>query len=119
MRGLDPRIPPLHKSLAKEMDGRVKPGHDESRERVPGAMRHSSCRFAEPGPYQAPAFVTVPVLRSIMPRRAARCIAPGTQSQTPLPACHRAGDLPGDVALRVAEIIEVGRGDLHVDGVAA
>src|SRR4051794_32484779 len=33
--------------------------------RVPGAMRHSSCRFAEPGPYQAPVSVTVPVLRSI------------------------------------------------------
>jgi hypothetical protein len=30
MRGLDPRIHPLEKSLAKKMDGRVKPGHDGS-----------------------------------------------------------------------------------------
>src|SRR3954452_4396442 len=28
--------------------------------RVPDAMRHSSCRFAEPGPYQAPVFGTAP-----------------------------------------------------------
>jgi putative endonuclease len=34
---------------------------------------------AEPGPYQTPVLGTVPVLRSITPRRAARCIAPGTR----------------------------------------
>jgi hypothetical protein len=42
MRGLDPRIHPLRKTLSKKMDGRVKPGHDAS------------------------VFVTVPVLRSGM-----------------------------------------------------
>src|SRR3954453_19352650 len=30
---------------------------------VPDAVRHSSCRSAEPGPYQAPAFVTAPALQ--------------------------------------------------------
>src|SRR4051812_13940762 len=41
--------------------------------RVPDAERHSSCRSAEPGPYQAPAFVTAPALQRTTPqvRRAA------------------------------------------------
>jgi hypothetical protein len=34
MRGLDPRIHHLRKTLFEKMDGRVKPGHDESH--VPG-----------------------------------------------------------------------------------
>src|SRR3954464_1337733 len=50
------------------------------RKRVPDAVRHSSCRSAEQGPYQTPESVTVPVLRSSAKRR---CIAPRTRSQLP------------------------------------
>jgi hypothetical protein len=42
--------------------------------RVPDAVRHSSCRSAEPGPYETPAFGTVPALQRTTPlkkRRAA------------------------------------------------
>jgi hypothetical protein len=31
--------------------------------RVPDAVRHSSCRSAEPGPYQTPVSVTAPALQ--------------------------------------------------------
>src|SRR6201746_2282880 len=34
---------------------------------TPAAVRHSSCRSAEPGPYQTPAFVTAPALQRITP----------------------------------------------------
>jgi hypothetical protein len=47
--------------------------------RVPGAVRHSSCRSAEPGPYQAPAFVTAPALQRTASRRATRCAASGAR----------------------------------------
>src|SRR4029077_12710322 len=47
--------------------------------RVPDAVRHSSCRSAEPGPYQAPAFVTAPALQRTAPRRATRCAASGAR----------------------------------------
>src|ERR1700712_2862769 len=40
-------------------------------------MRHSSCRFAEPGPYQRPEFVTAPALQRTASRRATRCAASG------------------------------------------
>src|SRR3954471_9132865 len=49
----------------------MRPWH---RLRVPDAVRHSSCRSAEPGPYQAPAFFTAPALQRTTPlkkRRAA------------------------------------------------
>ena len=39
-------------------------GLSSGKKRVPDAVRHSSCRSAEPGPYRTPAFVTIPVLRS-------------------------------------------------------
>src|SRR3954463_1534308 len=40
--------------------------------RVPSSGTHALCLSAEPGPYQAPAFVTVPALRSGMKNAAAR-----------------------------------------------
>ena len=43
----------LRRSFLKRMDCRVKPGNDEFL-RVPGALRHSSCGCAEPGPCQTP-----------------------------------------------------------------
>src|SRR6201747_155277 len=47
-------------------------------------MRHSSCRSAEPGPYQTPALVTAPVLQRTTPRRggALRCVR-GTAEYLP------------------------------------
>src|SRR3954453_18776216 len=45
--------------------------------RVPGAMRHSSCRFAEPGPYQTPAFVTAPVLQRTASQELRAALRPG------------------------------------------
>src|SRR4051812_86143 len=45
--------------------------------RVPDAVRHSSCRSAEPRPYQTPASATAPALQRTTPRRAARCAASG------------------------------------------
>src|SRR3954453_15837594 len=52
-------------------------------------MRHSSCRFAEPGSYQTPtpAFVTAPALQRTTPlkkRRAA--LRPGNERRCPMPA---------------------------------
>src|ERR1700712_4548745 len=44
-------------------------------------MRHSSCRFAEPGPYRTPEFVTAPALQRTAPRRATRCAASGAQNR--------------------------------------
>jgi hypothetical protein len=44
--------------------------------RVPDAVRHSSCRSAEPGPYQTLSFVTAPALQRTKPRRGGvlRCV---------------------------------------------
>ena len=42
-----------------------------------GAVRHSSCRSAEPGPYQASAFVTAPALQRTAKSAALR---PGHES---------------------------------------
>src|SRR5258707_12321891 len=47
--------------------------------RVPDAVRHSSCRSAEPGPYQAQVFVTAPALQRTASRRATRCAASGAR----------------------------------------
>src|SRR3954466_8808857 len=44
----------------------------DRRARVPDAVRHPLCRSAEPGPYEAPACVTVPALRSSVKNAAAR-----------------------------------------------
>ena len=51
----------------------------EAEFRVPDAVRHSSCRSAEPGPCQAPVFVR-PRLCSAPLRRATRCAASGERS---------------------------------------
>src|SRR5882724_8618313 len=48
-------------------------------------MQRSSRCFAEPGPYQAPAFVTAPALQRTAPRRAARCAASGARRALPIP----------------------------------
>jgi hypothetical protein len=37
------------------------------RSRVPDAVRHSSCRSAEPGPHQELRFVTAPALQRTTP----------------------------------------------------
>src|SRR3954465_14028851 len=50
--------------------------------RVPGAMQRSSRCFAEPGPYQAPAFVTAPALQRTASRRATRCAASGARGRS-------------------------------------
>jgi FkbM family methyltransferase len=39
----------------------------EAAQRVPDAVRHSSCRSAEPGPYQTPESVTAPALQRTTP----------------------------------------------------
>src|SRR5947209_682303 len=61
-------------------------GGQDAQSRVPDAVRHSSCRSAEPGPYQAPAFVTIPVLRSSASQglRAASRPGNGDASKPPL-----------------------------------
>ena len=43
---------------------------------VLSAVRHSSCRSAEPGPYRTPAFVAAPALQRTTPRRGGllRCV---------------------------------------------
>ena len=48
----------------------------------PGAMRHSSCRFAEPGPYQTPVLCTAPALQRTASRSATRCAASGERTPT-------------------------------------
>src|SRR5947199_3919067 len=40
-------------------------------------MRHSSCRFAEPGPYQTAAFVTAPALQRTAPQELRAALRPG------------------------------------------
>ena len=58
-------------------------------DRVPDAVRHSSCRSAEPGPYRAPALVTAPALQRTTPRRAARALRPGNASNPPREKLHQ------------------------------
>src|SRR4051812_9205753 len=83
---------------------------------VPRTRRSTKCCFAEPGPYQTPALATVPALRG--GTRAPHRVG-DTNSQTPLPARDGACDLAGDVALRAAEAVGIGRRDRDVDHVAA
>src|SRR4051794_38183796 len=45
--------------------------------RVPDAVRHSSCRSAEPGPYQTPAFVTAPALQRTASQVLRAALRPG------------------------------------------
>src|SRR5438309_7115293 len=45
--------------------------------RVPDALRHSSCRCAEPGPYQTPACVTAPALQRTAPQVLRAALRPG------------------------------------------
>src|SRR3954468_555892 len=45
--------------------------------RVPDAVRHSSCRSAEPGPYQTPAFVTAPALQRTATQELRAALRPG------------------------------------------
>jgi hypothetical protein len=51
-------------------------------------VRHSSCRSAEPGPYQAPAFVTVPFCEASRRERAARTPS-GHRASSPETGCPR------------------------------
>src|ERR1700709_2306432 len=52
------------------------------RSRVPDAVRHSSCRSAEPGPYQAQAFVTAPALQRTAPQVLRAALRPGHEFAT-------------------------------------
>src|ERR1700712_1498747 len=45
--------------------------------RVPDAVRHSSCRSAEPGPYQTPAPVTAPALQRTASQGLRAALRPG------------------------------------------
>src|SRR4051812_4481014 len=45
--------------------------------RVPDAVRHSSCRSAEPGPYQTPATVTAPALQRTASQLLRAALRPG------------------------------------------
>src|SRR6185295_13007847 len=45
--------------------------------RVPDAVRHSSCRSAEPGPYQTPEFATAPALQRTAPQELRAALRPG------------------------------------------
>src|SRR3954466_14119451 len=45
--------------------------------RVPDALRHSSCRCAEPGPYQAPEFATSPALQRTASQLLRAALRPG------------------------------------------
>src|SRR5437870_7267326 len=95
---------------------------------LPGLTRHSiffERLFSEDGWMRGSSprmtiilcFVAIPVLRSITPQERRAASRPGNGSQTPLPARHRAGDLPGDVAFGAAETVQIGSGDLHGDAV--
>src|SRR3979409_1681635 len=59
--------------------------------RVPGAMRHSSCRFAEPGPYQTPVSVTAPALQRTASQELRAALRPGHETSKKIPAAKRAG----------------------------
>src|SRR4051794_37214888 len=48
--------------------------------RVPDAVRHSSCRSAEPGPYQTPEFVTAPALQRTASQGLRAALRPGNES---------------------------------------
>src|SRR4051794_37045860 len=50
--------------------------------RVPDAVRHSSCRSAEPGPYRTPVLGAAPALQRTASRRATRCAASGAQKRS-------------------------------------
>src|SRR4051794_35277969 len=56
-------------------------GHVDS-SRVPGAVRHSSCRSAEPGPYQTPALVTTPALQRTAPQELRAALRPGHERRS-------------------------------------
>jgi hypothetical protein len=45
--------------------------------RVPDAERHSSCRSAEPRPYQTPEFVTAPALQGTATQLLRAALRPG------------------------------------------
>ena len=51
--------------------------------RVPDAVRRSSRRSAEPGPYRAPTFVTAPALQRTAATRCAASGAPGCTKKSP------------------------------------
>src|SRR3954468_809260 len=70
---------PIHERASATIAARER-GEVMEVSRVPDALQRSSRCCAEPGPYEAPAFIAVPVLRSITPQRAACCIAPGTRA---------------------------------------
>src|SRR5437763_14733449 len=55
--------------------------------RVPDAVRHSSCRSAEPGPYQAPVFVTAPALQRTASQGLRAALRPG-HALTQRPRMH-------------------------------
>jgi hypothetical protein len=55
--------------------------HDH-RPRVPDAVRHSSCRSAEPGPYQTPEFATAPALQRTAPQVLRAALRPGHEIST-------------------------------------
>jgi hypothetical protein len=54
--------------------------------RVPDAVRHSSCRSAEPGPSRTPALGSVPVLRSSASQELRAASRPGKASVTRMSA---------------------------------
>ena len=68
--------------------------HDH-RPRVPDAVRHSSCRSAEPGPYHAPVFVTAPAQQRTATQVLRAALRPG--HERPLAAiqrgCHPSGQV--------------------------
>src|SRR5947209_16155960 len=47
---------------------------------VPDAVRHSSCRSAEPGPYQTPVSVTAPALQRTASQVLRAALRPGNES---------------------------------------
>ena len=69
----------LRKNLSERMDCRVKPGND-GKTCFPDAVRHSSCRSAEPGSYQTPYSVTAPALQRTASRELRAALRPGNES---------------------------------------
>src|SRR5258707_8110092 len=76
------------------------------RPRVPDAVRHSSCRSAEPGPYQAPAPVTAPALQRTTPQSggALRCVR-GTDSPRRVRECAENPRPRADAFVKTPQVV--------------
>src|SRR5882762_3077107 len=87
--------------------------------RVPGAVRHSSCRSAEPGPYQTPACVMAPALHRTASQELRAALRPGhgasvlrlVHQRTLLDPGHHVAELFADFLDRVRG--EFGTGGLE------